>query len=186
MERSLDFCFGLLPFGLYGGAAVVWLALPIAFPTQYTDGSMGASAVDLFMILLFGWCCTLLSTPTYTALQAGPKPWHFTGFIAGVVAFATVVGFLLIGWASEVSLARGMFAAAIASSTTAAFMLTLSIGLASQKGAFAKRGKQWMLSLSLSLVTCIGFVTAWPLALAGLGLFTFTPRGLEALRSIDA
>ena len=186
MERSLDFCFGLLPYGLYGGAAVVWLALPIAFPTQYTDGSMGASAVDLFMILLFGWCCTLLSTPTYTALQAGPKPWHFTGFIAGVVAFATVVGFLLIGWASEASLARGMFAAAIASSTTAVFMLTLSIGLASQKGAFAKRGKQWMLSLVLSLVTCIGFVTAWPLALAGLGLFTFTPRGLEALRSIDA
>jgi len=186
MNRSLDFCFGLLPFGLYGGAAIVWLALPIAFPEQYTDGSLGASAVDLFMILLFGWCCTVLATPTYTALQAGPRPWHFTGFIAGVVAFAAVLGFVLIGWASETSFSKGVFAAAIASSTTAVFMLLLSHFLAGERGSFSRRKLDWSLGLGLSLMTCVGFVLFWPLALAGTGLFMFTPRGLQALRSTGA
>ncbi|DAC32286.1 MAG TPA: hypothetical protein HA356_03455, partial [Candidatus Poseidoniaceae archaeon] len=99
---------------------VVWLALPIAFPEQYTDGTLGASATELFMVLLFGWCCTVLATPTYTALQAGPKPWHFTAFITSVVVFAGGVGWLLIGWQSEVSAGDGLFAAAVASSLTAA------------------------------------------------------------------
>ena len=183
MNHSLDLCFALLPYGLYGGAAVVWLALPIAFPEQYTDGTLGASATELFMVLLFGWCCTVLATPTYTALQAGPKPWHFTAFITSVVVFAGGVGWLLIGWQSEVSAGDGLFAAAVASSLTAAFMLALSLRLAGSKSLVLERGKDWLLALSLSFVTCCGLVWSWPLMLTGLGLFTFTPRGLAALRS---
>jgi O-antigen/teichoic acid export membrane protein len=183
MNHSLDLCFALLPYGLYGGAAVVWLALPIAFPQQYTDGTLGASATELFMVLLFGWCCTVLATPTYTALQAGPKPWHFTAFITSVVVFAGGVGWLLIGWQSEVSAGDGLFAAAVASSLTAAFMLALSIRLAGSKSLVLERGKDWLLALSLSFLTCCGLVWSWPLMLTGLGLFTFTPRGLAALRS---
>lgn len=182
MNKSLDLCFALLPYGVYGGAAIVWLALPVAFPEQYTDGTLGTSAVQLFMVLLFGWCCTVLATPTYTALQAGPKPWHFTIFITVVVAFAGVVGGWLIGWRSEVSIEQGLFAAAIASSLSAAFMLGLSLWMAGSQSIVGQRKKDWALGVSLSLLTCCGLVAYWPLTLAGLGLFTFTPRGLAALR----
>jgi O-antigen/teichoic acid export membrane protein len=87
IEKSLDLCFGILPIGLFGGALLIQFLLPIAFPEQYTDGSIGPSAVGLFMILLIGWCLTLLATPSYTALQAGEKPWKFTLFIGFVVVF---------------------------------------------------------------------------------------------------
>jgi O-antigen/teichoic acid export membrane protein len=186
MGRSLDLSMGLLPYGLYGGAFVVWFSLPVAFPQQYTDGSLGASAVQLFMILLFGWCCTVLATPTYTALQAGPKPWHFTWFIVSVVTFAASIGAVLIQAGSHVSVEGGLLAAAIASSATAAFMLLLSLRLAAPAGFVANRAKEWSLCIGLSLTTCIGFVVAWPLALTGVALFVFTPRGLEAVRSIGS
>ena len=112
VEKSLDICFGLLPIGLFGGALLIRLLLPVAFPTQYTDGSLGASASDLFMILLVGWCLTLLATPSYTALQAGKNPWIFTTFIAAVVVFATILGFLLIGSLAN-STTNGLYGAAI-------------------------------------------------------------------------
>ncbi len=183
LNDSLDFCLALLPYGLYGGAAVVWFAVPLAFPAQYTDGSLDGSAVELFMVLLFGWCCTLLSTPTYTALQAGPKPWHFTAFISGVVAFAALFGSWLIHWQSSLSNERGLYAAVIASSVTAAFMLLLSLLMAAPKGHVSQRKADWMLALCLALTTCVGFVMSPPLALTGAVLFIFTPRGLAALRS---
>ena len=97
MNASLDICLGLLPIGVFAGAFIVKVFLPFAFPSQYTDGSLGASAVDLFMVLLLGWCFTLLATPTYTALQAGLRPWRFTFFISVVVLFAALLGFFLIG-----------------------------------------------------------------------------------------
>ena len=172
-----------ISFGLYGGATIVWLALPIAFPEQYTDGSLGASAVDLFMILLFGWCCTVLATPTYTALQAGPRPWHFTGFIAGVVAFAAVLGFVLISWASETSFSKGVFAAAIASSTTAAFMLLMSHFLAGERGSFSRRKLDWSLGLVCLMTASVSFSSAT--RFAGTGLFMFSPRP-STLRSTGA
>jgi len=185
MNRSLDLCFSLLPYGLYGGAAIVWFALPVAFPLEYTDGSLGGSAVQLFMVLLFGWCCTVLATPTYTALQAGPKPWHFTGFIAGVVLFAGVFGGWLIGWQSDASIGNGLLAAAVASSVTAGFMLCTSIGLAGGPSYLQHRWKDWLFGLSLSLLTCYGLVVGSLVALVGIGLFAFTPRGLEAVRSTE-
>ena len=185
MNRSLDFCLALLPYGLYGGAAVVWLILPLAFPAQYTDGSLAGSAVELFMILLFGWCCTLLATPTYTALQAGSKPWHFTAFIGAVVAFAALVGSTLITWQADFSDQRGILAAAIASSITAAFMLLLSLRMAGPEGYVRHRLNEWGAALGLALATCIGLVAFLPLAFVGLGLFLFTPKGLAALRPTE-
>ena len=71
MEKALDMSFGLLPFGLYGGALLVAVFAPVAFPSEYLDSTYGASAVDLFYVLLFGWAMTLMATPTYTAVMAG-------------------------------------------------------------------------------------------------------------------
>ncbi|DAC56864.1 MAG TPA: hypothetical protein HA354_06435, partial [Candidatus Poseidoniaceae archaeon] len=117
IKKSLDLCFGLLPVGLFGGAILIQILLPIAFPNQYTDGSLGASAIDLFMILLVGWCLTLLATPSYTALQAGENPWKFTIFIGVVVIFATTIGFLLISSMAD-SVTGGLYGAAVASTLT--------------------------------------------------------------------
>jgi hypothetical protein len=65
-------------------------------------------------------------------------------------------------------------------------MLVLSHLLAGERGSFSRRKLDWGLGLGLSLMTCVGFVLFWPLALAGTGLFMFTPRGLQALRSTGA
>ena len=93
LKSHLDLCFAILPIGLFGGALLIHFLLPIAFPEQYTDDSIGPSAVELFMILLIGWCLTLLATPSYTALQAGKSVeiyvvhricgcfWHIIGFL---------------------------------------------------------------------------------------------------------
>ena len=66
MNASLDVCMGLLPVGIFSGAAIVGLFLPSP-PEQYVDGSMGASAVDLFTVLL--WDGALLCfQPLHTRL----------------------------------------------------------------------------------------------------------------------
>jgi O-antigen/teichoic acid export membrane protein len=181
LENSLSLCLGLLPIGLFAGAGIVYFLLPLAFPEQYTDGSLGASAIDLFMILLAGWCLTLLSTPTYTALQAGEKPWKFTLFIGLVVVFALIIGFLLIDWRSEVSQGAGLFAAAIASTISSLFLFFMSIHLSSNWDLLLRKKKEFSVAICLSMLSCYGFTTGSWLAISGIGLFYFIPQGIRAM-----
>ena len=185
IEKSLDLCFGLLPVGLFGGAILIQFLLPIAFPSQYTDGSLGASATDLFMILLVGWCLTLLATPSYTALQAGENPWKFTVFIVVVVIFATTMGFLLISSMTD-SATSGLYGAAMASTLTSAFLLVCSIHLAKLWIIVRVRAAEFIACIALASITCFGFVDNSTLMLTGLILFLFTPRGWRALIATDS
>ena len=181
LEDSLNLCLGVLPVGLFAGAGIVYFLLPMAFPKQYIDGSLGASAVDLFMVLLAGWCLTLLATPTYTALQAGEKPWNFTIFITLVVIFAVLIGYLLIDWKADESQGSGLFAAALASTISSSFLLFLSVHLSSNWNLFRNRMKDFLLAITLSMTSCYGFTTGSWLALSGLGLFYFIPQGIQAM-----
>ena len=181
LENSLNLCLGLLPIGLFAGAGIVYFLLPLAFPEQYVDGSLGASAVDLFMVLLAGWCLTLLSTPTYTALQAGEKPWKFTIFIGLVVLFALITGYLLIDWQANNSQGAGLFAAAIASTISSSFLFFLSVHLSSNWDLLLKKKKEFSLAICLSMISCYGFATGSWIAVCGLGLFYFIPQGIQAM-----
>ena len=184
IEKSLDLCFAILPIGLFGGALLIQFLLPIAFPEQYTDGSIGPSAVELFMILLIGWCLTLLATPSYTALQAGENPWKFTLFIGFVVVFGCIIGFLLIGSMSS-SPTWGLYAAAIASTLTTAFLLFSSLHLAKLWLIVRQRKTDFFAAVTLVSITCFGFATNSLLALSGLVLFMFVPRGWKAMLATD-
>ena len=184
IEKSLDLCFAILPIGLFGGALLIQFLLPIAFPEQYTDGSIGPSAVELFMILLIGWCLTLLATPSYTALQAGEKPWKFTLFIGFVVVFGCIIGFLLIG-SMATSPTWGLYAAAIASTLTSAFLLFSSLHLAKLWLIVRQRKTDFFAAVTLVSITCFGFATNSLLALSGLVLFMFVPRGWKAMLATD-
>ena len=148
MEKSMHFCFNLMPIGFYCGAIIVWLLLPIAFPLQYTDGSLGASAVDIFFILLFGWSMTILATPFYTALKAGKKPWNFTLFILLVVVFGSLVGWVLISYFSEVGITQAIASAAFASSLTSLFLLIISIHLSRSWSLIKENMTAWILLIS--------------------------------------
>lgn len=180
MAASLDVCLGLLAVGIFAGALIVSVFLPVAFPSQYTDGTLGVSAVTLFMVLLLGWCFTLLSTPTYTALQAGLQPWRFTAFIGLVVAFAALIGFPMISSAAQHSAASGLFAAAVASTLSAAFSLVLSIQLSGTWQMVRERASQWILAIAGSSFACIGLVQGSLLALSGCVLVVFIPQALRA------
>ena len=184
IEKSLDLCFAILPIGLFGGALLIQFLLPIAFPEQYTDGSIGPSAVELFMILLIGWCLTLLATPSYTALQAGENPWKFTLFIGFVVVFGCIIGFLLIG-SMATSPTWGLYAAAIASTLTSAFLLSSSLHLAKLWLIVRQRKTDFFAAVTLVSITCFGFATNSLLALSGLVLFMFVPRGWKAMLATD-
>ena len=184
IEKSLDLCFAILPIGLFGGALLIQFLLPIAFPEQYTDGSIGPSAVELFMILLIGWCLTLLATPSYTALQAGENPWKFTLFIGFVVVFGCMIGFLLIG-SMATSPTWGLYAAAIASTLTSAFLLFSSLHLAKLWLIVRQRKTDFFAAVTLVSITCFGFATNSLLALSGLVLFMFVPRGWKAMLATD-
>ena len=184
IEKSLDLCFAILPIGLFGGALLIQFLLPIAFPEQYTDGSIGPSAVELFMILLIGWCLTLLATPSYTALQAGENPWKFTLFIGFVVVFGCIIGFLLIGSMAS-SPTWGLYAAAIASTLTSAFLLFSSLHLAKLWLIARQRKTDFFAAVTLVSITCFGFATNSLLALSGLVLFMFVPRGWKAMLATD-
>ena len=184
IEKSLDLCFAILPIGLFGGALLIQFLLPIAFPEQYTDGSIGPSAVELFMILLIGWCLTLLATPSYTALQAGENPWKFTLFIGFVVVFGCIIGFLLIG-SMATSPTWGLYAAAIASTMTSAFLLFSSLHLAKLWLIVRQRKTDFFAAVTLVSITCFGFATNSLLALSGLVLFMFVPRGWKVMLATD-
>lgn len=179
MSASLDVCFGLLPIGIYAGAFIVTVFLPLAFPSQYTDGSLGVSAVSLFMVLLLGWCFTLLSTPTYTALQAGFQPWRFTAFIFTVALFAALVGYVLIVVIASNNIGS-LYAAGLASTISAAFSLILSIHLSAAWRLVQARLKEWSLAILCSSLSCIGLVNNSILAFSGCVMFVFIPRALRA------
>ena len=185
LENSLDLCLGILPVGLFSGAAIVYLLLPIAFPEQYIDGSLGASAVELFMVLLFGWCLTLLATPTYTALQAGKKPWNFTVLIAVVVIFATIFGYILIRWQAMESDGSGLYAGAIASSITSGFLLLMSIQLSSNWELIKSRKYQIISAIFISAIACYGLTIGSWIAISGLTLFYFIPQGIRSISPTD-
>ena len=133
------------------------------------------------MILLAGWCLTLLSTPTYTALQAGVKPWKFTFFIVLVVVFALVIGYLLIDWRSIYSEGSGLYAAAIASTISSSFLLFMSIHLSSNWDLIRRKKKDFTIAICLSMISCYGFTTGSWIAVGGLGLVYFIPQGIEAM-----
>lgn len=182
MNASLDMCFALLPYGLFGGYIIVSVFAPLAFPATYFDGTYGASAVDIFTLLLLGWGCTLLATPTYTSLMAGKNPWRFTQFIVIVLILA-----LFFGWSMVLNgpqrPGEQLMAAALASSLSAAAMLLVS-WLLSEDMAFVKaRRDDWALALMCSLFIVIGLMTQTAWWLLGLPLFLFTKQGLTAVRS---
>jgi O-antigen/teichoic acid export membrane protein len=183
MNASLDVCFGLLPIGIFAGAAIVKLFLPIAFPSQYLDGSLGASADDLFIVLLLGWCFTLLATPTYTALQAGLHPWRFTFFILIVVGFSAAIGFAFIGWQADEGLTEGLYAAAYASTLSALFALLSSIHLSRSWNLVLERSGEWLIAASCMTLTCYGLLNGSLFAVAGVALFVFMPQALRAIGS---
>jgi len=182
MEKALDMSFGLLPFGLYGGAFLVAVFAPIAFPSEYFDSTYGASAVDLFYVLLFGWAMTLMATPTYTAVMAGPNPWRFTQFIVLVLAVAVVLGGLFILTVPS-SASQRLYGAALASSMTAFFLLLFSWAMSGSMKQVTQRRDDWLLMLLCTTFAVIGFVTHTYWWVFGLPLFMFAPPGLKAMRS---
>ena len=167
MNRALDMCFGLLPYGLFGGYLVVWGFAPLAFPSTFFDGRYGASAVDLFAVLLGGWGLTLLATPTYTGLMAGWRPWRFTQFIVLVLLVALVVGYAFIVHAAT-SDGTVLFAAAWASTVSAGALLVLSWVMGDDLAFVSSRRDEWALAL-LGTSFCGGWfgeshrlVGVWP------------------------
>jgi O-antigen/teichoic acid export membrane protein len=158
LKKSMQFCFNLMPIGFYCGIIIVWLLLPIAFPSQYVDGSLGASAVDIFFILLFGWAMTLLATPFYTALKAGKRPWKFTLFILLVVVFGSVIGWFLISYYSSIGIKQAIASAAFASSLTSLFLLILAIHLSNSWPLIKEHFIEWIL---LILSVAIASYSLW-------------------------
>ena len=182
MNTSLDLCFGLLPFGLLGGYAVVAVLAPVAFPSEYVDGTHGASAVEVFTLMLLGWGFTLLATPSYTAIMTGENPWRFTGFIFGVLVLAVLIGYVLIVVGS--STPRGwLMAGGLASSMSAGALLVCSWWLSGTFGWVRERADEWALVLLCTALIVVGLVTSTWWWVLGLPLLTFTPSGWRALRS---
>ena len=183
-ERVESICFALVPIGLVSGAAIVWILLPIGFPIEYFDGTLGASARDVFMILLAGWAFTVLSVPSYTALQAGERPWLFTLLIFTVVVSSTVLGIILIDWGTQTSTGRAIEMAAYASVASAFVMLCLGIVLSRRIEQFKQRGIQWIATIITVFITCVALSQQSYWVLVGLGLFILLPQGLEAMKTI--
>ena len=184
LERVESICFALVPIGLLSGAAIVWILLPLGFPAEYFDGTLGASARDVFMILLIGWAITVLSVPSYTALQAGDQPWLFTLLIFIVVLSSTVFGFLLIGRGAQTGSGLAIEMAAYASVASSFVMLMGGIVLSRRFTAFIQRGFQWCATLLIVVVSCVALSQQSYWALIGLGLFILLPQGLEAMKTI--
>jgi O-antigen/teichoic acid export membrane protein len=183
LNRVESIAFGLVPIGLVSGAGIVTLLLPVAFPSEYFDGSLGASAQDIFMLLLAGWAMTVLSVPSYTSLQAGNQPWRFTGLIALVVIMATLIGWFLISWGADKDAGFALEMAAYASIASTFIMLFAGIGLSQRWKEFKGRGLQWILTIGLVFVTCYAFSERSWWALSGLPLFILLPQALEAMRT---
>ena len=182
MEKAADMSFGLLPIGLYGGALIVAIFAPIAFPSEYLDTTYGASAVDLFFVLLFGWAMTLMATPTYTALMAGENSWKFTQFIGLVLAAAVVLGWLFI-LVMPSNATQRLYGAALASSLSATILLFISWAMSGSFQHVRQRSVDWGLMMLFTTFAVVGFVTHTLWWVFGLPLFMFVPRGWRAMRS---
>lgn len=184
LERVESICFALVPVGMLAGAVIVWILLPLGFPSEYFDGALGASATDVFMILLAGWACTVLSVPSYTALQAGEKPWLFTLLILVVVLSSTVFGLILITWGAKSSVGLAIEMAAYASVASSLVMLFVGIALSRRMSQFMQRGFQWVATLGLVFVSCWALSQHSFWAFVGVGLFILLPQGLQAMQTI--
>lgn len=110
----------LIPPGMVFGAVIVWLILPIVFPEQYNDGSLGMSAFEIFLLLLGGWGVTMLAAPTYVEVCAGKRPWIFTLMLAEAATVGTVSAVLTIPY-------WGLMGAVFSSLATAISLLFFSI-----------------------------------------------------------
>lgn len=182
LNRALDMCFGVLPYGLFGGYLVVAVLAPVAFPSAYLDGTYGASAVDLFAVLLAGWAATLLATPTYANLVAGCRPWRFTQFIFAVLLVAAVVGYAMVVQMATTDGAV-LVAAALASSLSGVMLLVFSWTMSGQHAFVLHRRDEWCLVGLCTLFVVVGLATHSWWWLLGLPLFAFTPQGWRAVRS---
>ena len=186
LGRVESICFALVPIGLASGAAIVWILLPIGFPSEYFDGTLGASARDIFMLLLAGWAFTVLSVPSYTALQAGERPWMFTLLIMTVVLSSTILGFILINLGAQTSIGRAIEMAAYASVASSFVMLMLGIVLSRRFLHFKERSLKWLATICAVTVTCVALSQQSYWSLIGIGLFILLPQGLEATKTIVA
>ena len=182
MNQAMDLCLGLLPVGLFGGYLIVANLAPLAFPEAYFDGTYGASAVDVFAVLLGGWALTLLATPTYTSLMAGPRPWRFTQFILSVLSIAVVLGYLLV-MRPTLSPGQILFAAALASTASAGALLVLSWWFSQENAFVSARRDDWNLAFTGTVFVVAGLASQTYWWVLGLPLFAFTPRGWQAIRS---
>ena len=135
------------------------------------------------MILLAGWALTVLSVPSYTSLQAGTRPWRFTGLIALVVIMATVIGWFLIRWGADRNAGAALEMAAYASVASTFVMLFAGIGLSQRWKDFKGRSLQWILTITLVFVTCFALSERSWWALSGLPLFILLPDALEAMKT---
>ena len=154
----------------------------MAFPADYLDGTYGASAIDVFTVLLAGWGLTLLATPTYTALMAGDRPWRFTLFIALVLLAAGMLGAVLVlNGPSDPG--QKLYAGAVASSLSAAVLLGLSWWMSEQFPAILARRDEWILVMVCTLFVVAGLVSNTLWWIMGLPLFAFTKQGWRAARS---
>ncbi|MBK29678.1 MAG: hypothetical protein CMB49_03085 [Euryarchaeota archaeon] len=120
VRKARRICNLLIPPGMIFGALLVWLMLPVAFPEQYNDGSLGMSAFEIFLLLLGGWAVTMLAAPTYVEVCAGPRPWRFTLMLAEAATVGTVSAVLTIPY-------WGLIGAIISSLATAISLLFFSI-----------------------------------------------------------
>ena len=182
LDHATNMCFGLLPYGLFGGYLVVQILAPIAFPAAYLDGTHGASAIDLFTVLLAGWGFTLLATPAYASLMAGHRPWRFTLFILLVLLAALALGAVMVLNGPSDAGAK-LYAAATASSLSAGVLLLLSWWMSGQASVVRNRRDEWVLVL-LCMAFIVGGLTSQTLWwVLGLPLFLFTKQGWRAVRS---
>ena len=186
LGRVESICFALVPIGLASGAAIVWILLPIGFPSEYFDGTLGASARDIFMLLLAGWAFTVLSVPSYTALQAGERPWMFTLLIMTVVLSSTILGVILINLGAQTSIGRAIEMAAYASVASSFVMLMLGVVLSRRFLHFKERSLKWLATICAVTVTCVALSQQSYWSLIGIGLFILLPQGLEATKTIVA
>tara|TARA_B100000459_G_scaffold144082_1_gene106342 strand:+ start:77 stop:856 length:780 start_codon:yes stop_codon:yes gene_type:complete len=182
LNQATDLCFALLPYGLFGGYAIMAVFAPLAFPEAYLDGTYGASAVDVFTVLLAGWGLTLLATPTYTSLMAGPQPWRFTLFIGLVLLAALCLGFVLVV-EGPTDPGQKLYAGAVASSLSAGLLLLLSWWMSGEFTSVRDRQKEWALVLMGGSFVIAGLVSQTFWWLLGLPLFFFTKQGWKAVRS---
>ena len=185
MQASLDISLGLTGVGVVFGYSIVRLLLPIAFPSEYLDGTHGASALDIFTLLLFGWACTLLSTPFYTAIIAGDYPWRFPLFVLSVLSFAAFIGWLCIVILPN-NATSALYGAGLASSLSACLLLCLSVVVSRQYDLFRMNRNQLGFVLVCVAIMCLSWFNHSWMWVLGLASLRFIPQGLRAIRTTIA